>query len=160
MSKFDKYIDRVLGHEGGYVYHPRDPGGETKWGISKRSFPHVNIKELTREQAIEIYRKEFWNDIDGEQLPDEIAFQILDTAINHGTGNAIRFLQRAIGVADDGVFGAVSHARLRCVSIPDVVLLFNAERLDFYTKLSTFQSFGKGWVRRVADNLRYAAEDN
>lgn len=160
MAKFDKYIDRVLGHEGGYVNHVSDPGGETKWGISKRSYPHVNIKELTREQAVEIYRKDFWNNIDGESLPEAIAFQVLDAAVNHGTGNAIRFLQRAIGVADDGHFGPISHGRLRSFNTNDVVLLFNAERLDFYTKLSTFQTFGKGWTKRVSDNLRFAAEDN
>lgn len=160
MANFDKYIERVLGHEGGYVFHPADPGGETKWGISKRSFPHVNIKELTREQAINIYRKEFWNNIDGDKLPDSIAFQVLDAAVNHGCGNAIRFLQRAIGVADDGHFGPLSHARLRIFHPGDAVLLFNAERLDFYTKLSTFKDFGRGWTKRVSDNLRFAAEDN
>ncbi len=159
MDKFDHFIERVLSHEGGYVNHPNDPGGETKWGISKRSYPKVNIKDLTREEAIEIYRRDFWDDIDGGKLADEVAFQVLDAAINHGAGNAIRWLQRAVNVADDGVLGSISHAAINRIPPTDIVLRFNAERLDFYTKLSTWPSFGKGWVRRIATNLRFAAED-
>jgi lysozyme family protein len=159
MDKFDTFIERVLSHEGGYVNHPSDPGGETKWGIAKRSYPHLNIKDLTREQAIEIYRRDFWQAVGGHLLTDEVAFQALDAAINHGPANAIRWLQRAVGVADDGVFGPISRAAVGRMPSVDVVLRFNAERLDFYTKLSTWGTFGKGWVRRVANNLRYAAED-
>lgn len=159
MDKFDVFIERILSHEGGYVNHPSDPGGETKWGIAKRSYPHVNIKELTRQQAIEIYRRDFWDRVGGGNLPDEVGFQVLDAAINHGIGNAVRMLQRAVGVADDGYFGPLSRAAVNRLPAVDVVLRFNAERINFYTKLSTFSTFGKGWMNRVADNLRYAAED-
>lgn len=159
MDKFDTFIERVLGHEGGYVNHPSDPGGETKWGIAKRSYPSVNIKELTREQAKDIYRRDFWDKIDGNKLHEDVAFQVLDAAVNHGPGNSIRWLQRAAGVADDGVLGPISHAAIARVPAVDLVLRFNAERLEFYTKLSTWSTFGKGWVRRVATNLRFAAED-
>lgn len=159
MDKFNYFIERVLSHEGGYVNHPSDPGGETKWGIAKRSYPNLNIKELTREEAKEIYRRDFWDRVDGSRLHDDLVFQVLDAAVNHGPGNAIRWLQRAAGVADDGHFGPISHAAISRVPAVDLVLLFNAERLEFYTKLSTWPSFGKGWTRRVATNLRYAAED-
>lgn len=156
---FDRFIERVLSSEGGYVNHPKDPGAETKWGISKRSYPHLNIKELTREQAKEIYRRDFWDRIDGNKLHEDVAFQVLDAAVNHGRGNAIRWLQRAAGCADDGVLGPISHAAIARVPAIDLVLRFNAERLEFYTKLSTWSTFGKGWARRIAENLRYAAED-
>lgn len=158
--KFDLFIGRILGHEGGYVNDPRDPGGETNWGISKRAYPHLNIRTLTREQAIELYRKDYWQRIQGDLLPDEVAFQVLDVAVNHGIGNATRMLQRAVGVADDGHFGPLSLAAVRKFAAVDVVLRFNAERLEFYTKLSTWPTYGKGWTRRVAQNLRYGAEDS
>lgn len=160
MSNFDVFIERVLDHEGGYVHDPRDPGGETQWGISKRAFPWVNIKILTRKQAIELYREHYWNRAHCDEFPEAIQFQILDAAVNHGIGNAIRWLQRAVGAADDGIVGPRTIAAVNDSEASDVVLAFNAERLDFYTKLSTWNVYGKGWVRRVAANLRYAQEDN
>lgn len=160
MSAFDQLIDRVLTHEGGYVNLVEDPGGETKFGISKRSYPGVDIKNLTRPQAIEIYRTDFWARVQGDQLPRAFAFQVLDAAVNHGVGNAVRWMQRAAGVADDGVIGPMTLAAVKRCDPADLVLKFNAERLDFYSKLSTFDAFGRGWTRRVAGNLRLAAEDN
>ncbi len=160
MSQFDQFIERVLAHEGGYVNDPKDPGGETQWGISKRSYPSLNIRALTRKEAIEIYRRDFWQRIQGDRLPPEFSFQGLDAAVNHGIGNSVRWLQRAAGVADDGVFGPRTLAAVAAADPADLVLVFNAERLDFYAKLSTFTQFGRGWTRRVAGNLRFAAKDN
>lgn len=160
MSQFDKLIDRVLAHEGGYVWDRNDPGQETHWGISKRAHPNLDIKRLTREQAVEIYRTDYWNRIQGDKLPAGLAFQVLDAAVNHGVGNAVRWMQRAAGVTDDGIIGPVTLAALQKAHVADVVLLFNAERLDFYASLTTFERFGRGWTRRVAANLRYAEKDN
>ena len=157
---FDDLIDRVLSHEGGYVNDPRDPGGETKFGISKRAYPGVDIKNLTRDQAINIYRRDFWDRVQGDKLPRAFAFQALDAAVNHGIGNAVRWMQRAAGVADDGVIGPMTLAAVSRADPADLVLKFNGERLRFYTKLSTFDAFGRGWVNRVAANLDYAAGDN
>lgn len=157
---FDAFIDRVLTHEGGYVNDARDPGGETKFGIAKRSYPNIDIKALTREQAISIYRRDFWDRVQGDKLPRAFAFQVLDAAVNHGIGNAVRWMQRAAGVADDGVIGPMTLAAVSRADPADLVLLFNAERLAFYTKLSTFDAFGRGWINRVAGNLRHAAGDN
>lgn len=160
MSTFDEFIDRVLSHEGGYVNDPRDPGGETKFGIAKRSYPNVDIKNLTRDGAIEIYRRDFWDRVQGDKLPRQFAFQALDAAVNHGIGNAVRWMQRAVGAADDGIIGPVTLSRVQRFDPVDLVLLFNAERLEFYAKLEKFDAFGRGWTRRVAGNLRYAAQDN
>ena len=159
MSTFDALIDRVLSHEGGYVNDPRDPGGETKFGIAKRSYPNVDIKGLTREDAVAIYRRDFWTRVQGDELPPAVAFQVFDAAVNHGTGNAVRWLQRAAGVADDGIIGPQTVAAVKRADPTDLVLAFNAERLEFYAKLTTFDAFGRGWTRRVAGNLRYAAKD-
>lgn len=165
MTIFYKIIERTLSHEGGYLSpeaarRQGDPGGETQWGISKRSYPTVNIRALTRDQAIEIYRKDFWNVIHGEELHPAFAFQALDAAINSGIGNAVRWTQRAAGMADDGHFGPATKAAVLATSPSDMVLLFNAERLEFMTKLTNWPINSKGWARRICNNMRYAAKDN
>lgn len=157
---FDIAIDRVLSHEGGYVNDPADPGGETQWGISKRSYPTLNIRSLSRADAVKLYRRDFWQAAKCDQLPAAIGFQMLDAAVNHGMGNPARWLQRSAGVADDGAVGPMTLAAVRMANQNDLLLRFNAERLEFYASLSTFARFGKGWTRRVAGNLRYAAKDN
>ncbi|WP_377723132.1 glycoside hydrolase family 108 protein [Comamonas nitrativorans] len=163
MMNFDIAFERLIGHEGGYVNHPEDPGGETNWGITLRTAREAgytgSMRDLTREQAKEIYRVAYWGRAKAEQYDGAVAFQVFDAAVNHGIGQAIRFLQRAVGVADDGAIGPVTLAAVRAMSVTDVLARFNAERLDFYTKLSTWPTFGKGWARRVVGNLKYAAED-
>ena len=160
MIDYDEAIDRILAHEGGYVNNPADPGGETQWGIAKRSYPTVNIKTLTRDGAKAIYLRDFWTPVASKVSDSALCFQVLDAAVNHGIGNAIRFLQRAIGVADDGAFGPASVAALSARDPHDVHLLFMAERFEFWAKLKTFDTFGRGWVRRGAQNLRFLAKDN
>jgi len=159
MSDFLSIIDRVLSHEGGYVNDPRDPGGETHWGISKRAYPHVNIRDMTRAYAVELYRRDYWEKMRCPEMPLVVAFQLLDAAINHGRGNAVRWLQRALHVADDGIVGPVTLNALGRTDVLAVVLVFNGERLRFYARLKHFDVFGRGWVRRLAANLHYAIED-
>lgn len=154
---FDLAFDRLIGNEGGYVNNPHDPGGETKFGISKRSYPSVNIADLTREDAKAIYRRDFWDPLGDAHAA--IKFQVFDFAVNAGMQTAIRKLQSAIGVADDGHWGPRSAATLAAMYVPDVLMRFAAERLMFYSSLSSWASFGKGWTRRVAQDLKYAAED-
>lgn len=146
-------------HEGEYTSGIGDPGGETKWGISKRSYPHLDIKNLTREHAKQIYLHDFWERAKSDDYDAAIAFQVFDAAVNSGLGNAIRFLQRAVGVADDGIVGPVTLGAIASRPVVDVLALFNAERLEFMTKLSVWPSFGKGWARRIAQNLRYGVDD-
>lgn len=156
---FDELFTRLLGHEGGYVNHPTDPGGETNWGISKRSYPNVDIRNLTKEQAKEIYRRDFWVPLHCSQLPYGVAWQLFDFAVNSGIGTAIRAYQRALGVADDGHFGPVSLSAAQTMSEADQIMRVLAERLDFMTRTSGWPTFGKGWARRIATNLRFGAED-
>lgn len=155
---FDTSFMRLIGNEGGYVNNPADPGGETKYGISKRAYPDVNIATLTLEEAKAIYRRDFWDPL-GDANP-AIKFQVFDFAVNAGLSSAIHKLQAAIGVADDGHWGAVSAAKLASMDVNDVLMRFNAQRLRFYTSLSNWPSFGKGWANRIATNLDYASGDN
>lgn len=168
--KFDVAFDRLIKHEGGYSDDPRDLGnwtggavgvGElkgTKFGIAAHSYPYLDIKNLTLAQAKEIYRRDFW-DILGDAHP-AIKFQLFDAAVNHGRGNAIRFLQRAVRVADDGRWGQMSQSALMAMDHNDVLLRFVAYRLKFWAALQTFDTYGRGWTNRGGDNLLFAAEDN
>lgn len=159
MLTFDQAFDRLIGHEGGYVNNPNDPGGETKFGISKRSYPMLNIATLTREMAKAIYLKDFWLPL-GESAHPAIKFQAFDFAVNSGIQTATRALQRVIGVAPDGHFGPISRRALADIPASRVTTLYLAERLDFMARLSTWDSFGRGWARRIVQNLRHAANDS
>lgn len=160
MSNFDIFFDRLIGNEGGYVNNSHDPGGETNWGISKRSYPNVDIRNLTRDGAKEIYRRDFWEHIHGDEIYDGVAFQAFDFAVNSGISTSIRYLQRALGVADDGHWGPVTQQAAASMSETDLIMRFVAQRLYFWTSLSTWSSFGKGWARRAADDLYYGAADS
>jgi len=157
---FDIAFDRLMGHEGGYVNNPNDPGGETNWGISKRSYPDVDIKNLTREDAKAIYKRDFWDRINATEIYDGVAFQAFDFAVNSSIETSIRKLQKAIGVADDGYWGPITRIQIHKLTESDIIMLFVAERLYFWTSLSTWKTFGKGWARRAADNLRYGSKDS
>lgn len=157
---FETAFDRTLGHEGGYSNNKNDPGGETNWGISKRSYPDIDIKKLTRDGARAIYRRDFWNRIDADTLPDGVVFQLFDFAVNSGIETAVRYLQRAVMVADDGHWGPVSRAAAKETSETDMIMRLNAERLDFMTKLNNWSDASRGWARRIAQNLRYGAIDS
>lgn len=160
---FDTAFDRLIGHEGGYSNHPDDPGGETMWGVTA-SVARANgytgpMRNLPRETAKGIYRAQYWDKVQADRMPFPVAFQVFDAAVNHGTGQAAKFLQRAAGVADDGIIGPKTLAAVAARDAAAILLLFNAEREQFYTDLKTWPSFGKGWSRRVVANLRYAAGD-
>ncbi len=156
---FDKAFDRLIGHEGGYVNDPDDPGGETKWGISKRAYPHLDISSLTREQAKTIYFRDFWTPLGGD-AHSAIRFQTFDFAVNSGIQTAIRKLQAVIGAVDDGIFGPRSRAALAAMPVSDVLMRYASARLRFMAKLKNWPKHGAGWVNRMASNLDYAALDN
>lgn len=154
---FDAIFDRVIGVEGGYVNDPRDPGGETNWGISKHAYPDVDIKHLTRDGAKAIYQRDYWPLF--ATMPPAIGFQGFDFAANSGLQAATRALQRAVGVVDDGHWGPVSQAALAAHTPAWVICRLLAERLELMTWTVNWITDGKGWARRIAGNLRDAAAD-
>src|SRR4051812_29003946 len=103
MSSFDQAIPTILKHEGGYVNDTKDPGGETNWGISKRSYPQLDIKNLSREQAIYFYRRDWWNKYNYGAIHDQqVATKVFDIAVNMGASQAHKLLQRACNVLYGG----------------------------------------------------------
>lgn len=152
---FDQAFDKLINHEGGYIFNPHDPGGETKFGISKRSYPHLDIHSLTLADAKTIYRRDFWDRAQCDKLAPDLAFDLFDGAVNSGIGQSIRWLQRAVGVADDGVVGPLTLASINREDDSSAIRArYNGYRLDFMTRLSTWDVFGKGWARRIASNLQ------
>lgn len=125
MTLWERAIDQLLLAEGGYVNDPKDPGGETKFGISKRSYPHLDIAGLTREEAIQIYRRDYWDPIPA-YLSDGMRWMVFDSAVNHGLPTALGWLK----------------------DYPDL-LGYAGKRLAFYALLPHFDRFGRGWTRRV-----------
>ena len=162
MSNFDKAFDLLIGNEGGYVNNPSDPGGETNWGITRAVAVDNgytgSIKLMPKGTAKGIYKKMYWDRLQCDQLPFVVAFQLFDAGVNHGNSQAVKFLRRALSVVDDGVIGAKTIATTNSLDDMQIVMLFNAERIEFYSSLKTFSTFGKGWVRRVASNLKLAAK--
>lgn len=159
MGNFDKCLAVILENEGGYVNDPRDPGGETKYGISKRSYPTLDIKNLTAQQAGAIYKRDFWDPLQLDNAPAGIALQLFDFAVNSGTQTAIRALQRAVGVADDGAIGPQTRRAIAAMQSHDIVMRLLSERLLFMTRCPAWPAANKGWARRIAKLLSYGADD-
>lgn len=165
MSFFNTAVERSINHEvggtgDGYVNDPQDPGKETKFGISSKAYPDIDIKKLTRERAKSIYFTEYWDKIDGEELPPGLAFQLLDFAIHSGTKTAIRFLQKILNVEDDGIMGPRTHKAIKDRNADlDLCIMLLATRLRYLTNLPNWSHAGKGWARRISDNLVFATMD-
>lgn len=166
MSNFDRMFDIVSGYEGGFTANPADAGnwtggrvGEgtcrgTKFGISAAAYPDIDIAGLTLDDAKAIYRRDYWERIAGDRLPDPLALLVFDTAVNDGPNRAIRLLQQAAHVSQDGVIGkqtldAVDHIGAGPGCIAELCSEFLAQRLVFMASLPTWKTFGLGWARRL-----------
>lgn len=161
---FDEAFRVLIGHEGGLSLNRNDRGnwtsgkvgvGElrgTKYGISAMSYPQEDIRNLTLDRAKAIYKRDFWNKVRGDELPYVVAFNLFDGAVNIGPSRAIKWMQEAAGVAADGILGPKSLAAFQ--RHPEALAArYNGVRLRFMAGLSTWPTFGKGWARRIADNL-------
>lgn len=151
---FDKAVAFVLSQEGEYSNDPQDAGGATKWGISHRSYPELDIANLTREQAIDIYKKDFWDRCQCSQLPDGLDFLVFDAAVNQGPVAAIRMLQNGLKVTSDGVMGAITIRAAN--TTPNICTEYIARRLYQYALIPQVLRFGLGWFRRVAQAAQVA----
>lgn len=150
---FDEAFKRVVSTEGGYVDHPEDPGGRTKWGISQRAFPEVDIAAMSIDECKSLYRKYYWDTVRADDLPPAIRYHVFDAAVNSGVSQAAKWLQRAVGVSDDGHVGPITFNAARAAPPDAVIRRMNANRLRFMTDLKNWPSFSRGWARRIADLL-------
>ena len=155
MGDFHRCIDRILTEEGGLSAHPADPGGLTNYGISQRSYPTLDIAALTLDAAKALYRRDYWQPIHGDQLPPGLDLLLLDSAINQGAGTAIKLLQQALRIKDDGVLGPITLTAAER-ALPDVLDNFAAERVLRYEFNRNEAVFGRGWYRRLLRMHRHA----
>lgn len=156
-THFDIAFEALIGHEGGYVNDPDDPGGETKYGITKASYPHLDIKNLTLEDAKLIYKRDYWDKTRVNEFTHlyDLEFLLFDIAVNHGVGDAARFMQRALGVDDDGVIGPITLAAAKAANKRALLARINGHRLLDYaeTLKHLWPKYGRGWTIRTAKNL-------
>jgi lysozyme family protein len=166
---FDDAFEILIDHEKGFQNDPNDPGnwtggkkgkGElrgTKYGVSAAAYPQVDIRNLTMEDAKAIYHRDYWSKVAKPFIPQNLHFNLFDIAVNSGPETAIRLLQRALGVTEDGDPGPKTQAALASVSAFRLSNRIHAYRLLYMTDLKNWTSSGKGWARRVAKNI---LEDN
>lgn len=160
--EFISAMQKLLADEGGYVSNPSDPGGETKYGISKRSYPTVDIKNLTHEQAAELYYRDWWLKYGFDRVVPVIAGKLFNLAVNMGANAAIRCLQRACRacgqpVAEDGVIGQMTADVSYTVAMGDagrmLTAALRAEAAGYYRLVAAGQDYGekfiKGWLNRA-----------
>ena len=164
QQNYEKCLQAILHHEGGYVNHPKDPGGETNLGVTKRVYQEwggsKDMKDLLVEDVAPIYKKNYWHKVKGDSLPNGLDLCIFDFGVNAGPGRAAKYLQTQIGTMADGGIGPNTLAKLdeylKSVSIQDAVKEYQNTRLDYYKQLSTFETFGRGWTRRVEETTQMA----
>jgi lysozyme family protein len=159
ISNWQKSFELMLKSEGGYVNNPADPGGMTNLGVTKatwenwvgRESDEAEMRGLTPEKVEPLYKKKYFDAVRGDELPMGLDYLMFDFAVNAGAGRAIKTLQTAVGVTPDGGFGPMTMAAVQAVDPVDLIERFSQAKEDFYRSLTTFATFGKGWLNRVAD---------
>ncbi len=156
-TNFEKCLALTLQYEGGYVDHPADPGGATNLGITRRTLAafrgrvvtKTEVRQLSRAEAAQIYRRKYWNAVRGDELPAGVDAAVFDHAVNSGPGAAVRMLQSSLGLKADGAFGLTTSAALFVARPPALIGELIRRRRGFVARLKTFAIFGRGWTRRL-----------
>ena len=161
-DNFDECLKMLLHHEGGYVNHPSDPGGETNLGVTKKVYQEwggtKDMKDLTVEDVAPIYKKNYWDRCKCDDLESGVDWAVFDWAVNSGTGRAAKAIQKICGAAQDGAIGPKTLALIGTQNTQYVIEEFGKIRQDFYESLKTFDTFGKGWTRRNKETTEKALE--
>ena len=163
-ENFDAALKAILKHEGGFVNHPKDPGGMTNLGVTKkvweewvgRTVDEKAMRALTPEAVAPMYKKKYWDAVKADELPTGLDYLMFDFAVNAGPGRAIQTMQKALGTKPDGVIGPKTLVALKAADPTDLIAKFSMEKELFYKALPTFATFGKGWLRRVDETKSHA----
>lgn len=148
-ADFYKAVQLVLEFEGGYTNDPNDDGGETNFGISKRAYPNEDIKGMTKEKAMMIYRRDYWIPMLCDKMPYPVALMVFDMGVNMGTKTALKALQKALGVTQDGIIGKVSLNALNKANPANLALKLGVQRIISYSKMTKFDIYSNTWVNRT-----------
>ena len=163
-ENYDKCLETILHHEGGYVNHPKDPGGETNLGVTKRVYEDwggtKDMKDLTVDDVAPIYRKNYWDRMKCDDIPAGLDLCVFDFGVNAGTGRSAKYLQTMIGTVADGGIGPNTLRALDTYidanGVEGAIKNFQEARQGYYESLSTFETFGRGWTRRVTETTELA----
>ena len=160
-ENWEKSLEAILHHEGGYVNHPKDPGGETNLGVTRRVYEEwirfygmrgKDMKDLEVEDVEPIYRKNYWDRVKGDDLPAGLDLCVFDFGVNAGTGRAAKYLQSLVGATADGAIGPNTlktvEVYVQIEGIEATIEAYQKNRQEYYEKLKTFETFGRGWTRR------------
>jgi lysozyme family protein len=156
-QNWDEALKHILKYEGGYVNHKDDPGGRTNLGVTQRVWEEWTGKPATEEDmrgltvamVSPLYKKRYWDAVRGDDLPSGVDLCVFDCAVNAGVGRASKFLQQAVGVTADGQIGPMTVAATTAKPAEEVIEAFCNLREAHYKSLSTFATFGKGWMNRL-----------
>lgn len=165
-AKFQRCAEIVLQSEGGFVNHRSDPGGATNLGITIGTLGDwrgtevtvEDVRNLTKEEAREIYRVRYWNPLNCDALPPGVDLVVYDFGVNAGPVRSARLLQKIVGVKEDGAVGPVTLSAVATRTPADLIRTFSERRLDYYRSLSTWETFGKGWSNRTLAVEKAATE--
>ena len=166
INNWESSLEKILHHEGGYVNHPKDPGGETNLGVTKRVYEEwggtKDMKDLLVEDVNPIYKKNYWDKCKCDDLPNGLDLCVFDFGVNAGPGRAAKFLQRMIGTTVDGGIGPNTlkavDTYVEETGLETAIENYQSARQSYYEELSTFDTFGKGWTRRVEETTASAKE--
>jgi lysozyme family protein len=161
QSNFETCLKLMLAHEGGFVNHSQDPGGMTNLGVTKRVWEEwtghevdeKQMRALTPEVVAPLYKRKYWDACRADELLDGVDYAVFDVAVNSGVGRAVKLLQQSVGATPDGGFGSITMALTKKAEQDPARLIeqYCARRLEFLQSLKTFETFGKGWSRRVQE---------
>ena len=165
-QNFDKCLEMLLSHEGGFVNHPDDPGGITNLGVTKKVYDEwigresteQEMRDLTPEDVGPIYKKNYWDRIKGDSLPSGLDWACFDWCVNSGSGRPAKAVQRAVGATQDGAIGPQTLGLIMEKDPEEIINYVYGVRQDFYKSLKTFETFGRGWTRRNKETLHQALE--
>jgi lysozyme family protein len=165
-ANFEQALAAILHHEGGFVNHPKDPGGMTNLGVTRRAWQayvgrevdEIEMRTLTPKAVAPFYKTRYWDAVKGDDLPTGVDYCVFDAAVNSGPGQAAKWLQRAVGAKADGAIGPKTLAMVASHKPSQVVAGFVEQRLAFLQGLSTFETFGRGWTRRVNEVAKVAGD--
>ena len=163
-ANYNKCLETILHHEGGYVNHPKDPGGETNLGVTKRVYEEWGgdkaMKDLFVEDVAPIYKKNYWDKLKGDNLPDGLDLCVFDFGVNAGPGRSAKYLQKMIGTVADGGIGPNTLKKVDEYvdkhGLANTIENFQEARQGYYERLKTFETFGRGWTRRVVETTKLA----
>lgn len=159
-ANLENALRLVLKHEGGFVNHPADPGGATNKGVTQKVYDAYrkrkglgtqSVRGITADEVAEIYKRQYWDTVKGDDLPSGLDYAVFDYAVNSGPRRAIQDLQRELGVTPDGIVGQLTLAAIAGQDVFGLIDRLCARRLRFLRGLKHYKTFGRGWERRVAE---------